>query len=77
MGQLDTPTVEKSVLADKEGVRSFPHHRCEIVSIGHRSTLMVFHDRHLAVQPEGDHHRIRDAVLGQSVSHIGAALPVS
>jgi putative ATP-binding cassette transporter len=37
-----------------------------LVSIGHRSTLMAFHDRHFALQPEGDYHRIRDAVLGQA-----------
>ena len=35
-----------------------------IVSIGHRSTLFAFHDRHLALHPEGDYHRIRDMVLG-------------
>jgi putative ATP-binding cassette transporter len=36
-----------------------------IVSIGHRSTLNEFHDRHLALHPEGGHHRIREAALGQ------------
>ncbi len=40
-----------------------PH--ATIVSIGHRSTLFAFHDRHLALHPEGDSHRIRDAVLGR------------
>jgi vitamin B12/bleomycin/antimicrobial peptide transport system ATP-binding/permease protein len=39
-----------------------------IVSIGHRSTLMAFHDRHLRLQPEGEYHRIRDAALGQMAS---------
>jgi putative ATP-binding cassette transporter len=34
-----------------------------IVSIGHRSTLAAFHDRHLALHPERDHHRIRNTVL--------------
>jgi putative ATP-binding cassette transporter len=34
-----------------------------IVSIGHRSTLAAFHDRHLALHPEHDHHRVRDAAL--------------
>ena len=38
-----------------------PH--ATIVSIGHRSTLTEFHDRHLSLHPEGDHHRIREAVL--------------
>jgi len=33
-----------------------------IVSIGHRSTLFAFHDRHLSLHPEGDYHRVRDAV---------------
>jgi vitamin B12/bleomycin/antimicrobial peptide transport system ATP-binding/permease protein len=37
-----------------------------IVSIGHRSTLFAFHDRHLALHPEGDAHRIGDAVAGQA-----------
>ncbi len=36
--------------------------RATVVSIGHRSTLVAFHDRHLALHPEGDHHRIREAV---------------
>src|SRR5262249_43630608 len=39
-----------------------------IVSIGHRSTLLAFHDRHLRLQPEGEYHRIRDAPLGQMAS---------
>jgi len=42
--------------------------RATIVSIGHRSTLFAFHDRHLTLHPEGDHHRIRDAVLGPAVT---------
>lgn len=29
-----------------------------IISIGHRSTLAAFHRRHLALQPEGDGHRL-------------------
>jgi vitamin B12/bleomycin/antimicrobial peptide transport system ATP-binding/permease protein len=40
--------------------------RATIVSIGHRSTLFAFHDRHLALHPEGDSHHIRDAVLGRA-----------
>ena len=39
-----------------------------IVSIGHRSTLFAFHGRHLQLHPEGDYHRIRDAVVGQGVA---------
>jgi putative ATP-binding cassette transporter len=35
--------------------------RATIVSIGHRSTLIAFHDRHLALHPEEGHHR-----MGQS-----------
>jgi putative ATP-binding cassette transporter len=30
-----------------------------IVSIGHRSTLFEFHKRHLKLDREGDHHRVR------------------
>ena len=33
-----------------------------IVSIGHRSTLKVFHDRHLTLHPDGDSSRIREVV---------------
>jgi vitamin B12/bleomycin/antimicrobial peptide transport system ATP-binding/permease protein len=32
-----------------------------IVSIGHRTTLAAFHDRFLAMVPEGDHHRIGES----------------
>ena len=39
--------------------------RTTIVSIGHRSTLFEFHDRHLALQQEGDYHRVREAVLAR------------
>jgi vitamin B12/bleomycin/antimicrobial peptide transport system ATP-binding/permease protein len=40
--------------------------RATIVSIGHRSTLFAFHDRHLALHPEGDYHRVGDAVIGRA-----------
>ena len=33
-----------------------------IVSIGHRSTLKVFHNRHLALHAEGDSHQIREVM---------------
>jgi vitamin B12/bleomycin/antimicrobial peptide transport system ATP-binding/permease protein len=39
--------------------------RATIVSIGHRSTLFAFHDRHLALHPEGDYHRVRDVKLAR------------
>ena len=39
-----------------------------IVSIGHRSTLFAFHDRHLKLSPEGGYHRIREAVLGRGTN---------
>ena len=39
-----------------------------IVSIGHRSTLMAFHDRHLALLPDGDRHRVREVVFEGSVN---------
>jgi putative ATP-binding cassette transporter len=38
-----------------------------IVSIGHRSTLIAFHDRHLRFSPEGSYHRVTDAVPGPSL----------
>jgi vitamin B12/bleomycin/antimicrobial peptide transport system ATP-binding/permease protein len=41
--------------------------RTTMVSIGHRSTLNAFHDRHLTLAREGDYHRVRDAVLGRGV----------
>lgn len=31
-----------------------------IISIGHRSTLFALHQRHLALAPEGDGHRLQD-----------------
>ena len=42
-----------------------------IVSIGHRSTLAVFHDRHLAFRPERDHHRIGEAAVASPASTPG------
>ena len=42
--------------------------RTTIVSIGHRSTLFAFHDRHLTLLPEGGYHRIREAVLGRGIN---------
>jgi putative ATP-binding cassette transporter len=42
--------------------------RATIVSIGHRSTLTEFHDRHLALHPEDGQHRMRSSVpKGQEV----------
>jgi putative ATP-binding cassette transporter len=38
-----------------------PH--AALVSIGHRGTLRAFHGRSLALQPDGDHHRVSDAAL--------------
>jgi putative ATP-binding cassette transporter len=34
-----------------------------LVSIGHRSTLIPFHDRRLMLHPESDRHRIREAEI--------------
>jgi putative ATP-binding cassette transporter len=34
-----------------------------VISIGHRSTLAAFHRRRLALEREGDQHRMRDAAL--------------
>jgi putative ATP-binding cassette transporter len=42
--------------------------RTTVVSIGHRSTLFAFHDRHLTLLPEGGFHRIREAVLGRGTN---------
>jgi putative ATP-binding cassette transporter len=42
--------------------------RTTIVSIGHRSTLFAFHDRHLKLSPEGGYHHIREAVLGRGIN---------
>jgi vitamin B12/bleomycin/antimicrobial peptide transport system ATP-binding/permease protein len=39
--------------------------RATIVSIGHRSTLFAFHERHLTLLFEGDSHRIREGALGR------------
>jgi putative ATP-binding cassette transporter len=32
-----------------------------VISIGHRSTLTAFHDRNIALKPEGDEHRLIEA----------------
>jgi putative ATP-binding cassette transporter len=40
--------------------------RATIVSIGHRSTLAVFHDRRLALLPDGNRHHIHKSVIEQS-----------
>jgi putative ATP-binding cassette transporter len=37
-----------------------------IVSIGHRSTLVGLHRRHLEMTPQGDHFTLRDAVKGEA-----------
>jgi putative ATP-binding cassette transporter len=37
-----------------------------IVSIGHRSTLVGLHRRHLEMTPQGDHLTLRDAVKGEA-----------
>ena len=39
-----------------------------IISIGHRSTLNAFHTRHLALKPDGDHFRLREADLAAVTS---------
>jgi putative ATP-binding cassette transporter len=39
-----------------------------IVSIGHRSTLAAFHKRRLALAPDGERHRVREAALDVAAS---------
>ncbi len=39
-----------------------------IISIGHRSTLMAFHDRHLVLAREGDRYALREAALSAVAS---------
>jgi len=39
-----------------------------VISIGHRSTLMAFHDRHLSLTREGDHFAMREAALSAVAS---------
>jgi putative ATP-binding cassette transporter len=41
-----------------------------IVSIGHRSTLSAFHKRGLSLVREGDHYRVREAVLEPALEHV-------
>ncbi len=38
--------------------------KAAIISIGHRSTLLALHRRHLVFAPEGDGHRLQDAPAG-------------
>jgi vitamin B12/bleomycin/antimicrobial peptide transport system ATP-binding/permease protein len=39
-----------------------------IISIGHRSTLAAFHKRGLRLEREGEHYRVKEAVLGAAAS---------
>jgi putative ATP-binding cassette transporter len=37
-----------------------------IISIGHRTTLNVFHRRHLALMRDGETHRLRESALKEA-----------
>jgi putative ATP-binding cassette transporter len=37
-----------------------------LISIGHRSTLTAYHRRRLAIERDGDRHRVREAALQQA-----------
>ena len=39
-----------------------------LISIGHRSTLNAFHTRHLALKPDGDRFRLREAGVAAAAS---------
>jgi putative ATP-binding cassette transporter len=56
-----TSAVEEKLEAELYAmlVRRLPN--TTIVSIGHRSTLIPLHQRHLEMAPEGDHYTLRDA----------------
>ncbi|HEY7247336.1 MAG TPA: ABC transporter ATP-binding protein/permease [Xanthobacteraceae bacterium] len=56
---LDEPSEAKLYRLLQERL---PH--ATVVSIGHRSTLIAFHDRHLTLFPEGDYHRVREGFFG-------------
>jgi putative ATP-binding cassette transporter len=56
-----TSAVEEKLEADLYGVLAQRLPNTTIVSIGHRSTLIPLHNRHLEMTPEGDHFTLRDA----------------
>jgi vitamin B12/bleomycin/antimicrobial peptide transport system ATP-binding/permease protein len=57
-----TSAVEEELEAELYAVLARRLPKTTIVSIGHRSTLVRLHRRHLEMTPEGDHFTLRDAV---------------
>ncbi len=57
-----TSAVEEKLEAELYAVLARRLPKTTIVSIGHRSTLVGLHHRHLEMTPEGDHFTLRDAV---------------
>jgi putative ATP-binding cassette transporter len=61
-----TSAVEEKLETELYAVLALRLPNTTIVSIGHRSTLVGLHRRHLEMTPQGDHFTLRDAVKGEA-----------
>jgi vitamin B12/bleomycin/antimicrobial peptide transport system ATP-binding/permease protein len=61
-----TSAVEEKLEADLYAVLAQRLPNTTIVSIGHRSTLIKLHKRHIEMTPEGDHFTLRDAATAEA-----------
>jgi putative ATP-binding cassette transporter len=58
-----TCAVEEKLEAELYAVLARRLPKTTIVSIGHRSSVIALHRRHLEMAPEGDHFVLRDAAM--------------
>jgi len=61
-----TSAVEEKLEAQLYAVLARRLPNTTIISIGHRSTLIPLHRRHLEMTPEGDHYTLRDAAKAEA-----------
>jgi putative ATP-binding cassette transporter len=61
-----TSAVEEKLEADLYAVLARRLPNTTIISIGHRSTLIPLHQRHLEMAPEGEHYTLRDAAKAEA-----------
>jgi vitamin B12/bleomycin/antimicrobial peptide transport system ATP-binding/permease protein len=57
---VSTSAVEEKLEADLYAMLARRLPRTTIMSIGHRSSVIPLHQRHLAMIPQGDHFALRD-----------------
>jgi vitamin B12/bleomycin/antimicrobial peptide transport system ATP-binding/permease protein len=55
-----TSAVEEGLEADLYAMLHRRLPKTTVISIGHRSSVIGLHERHLAMAPEGDHFLLRD-----------------